>query len=109
MYVSAVSKILTDSCGTPRGVSSTIFSIFDLEDGLAAYPEAIHPAADSPIRFDIIRGRLEAEGVPARVHQEPAGVVLGLTVYRAAEHPAPGTAAHSGHATPAAVQGAPPA
>lgn len=28
----------------------------------------------------IIQGRLEAEGVPARVHQEPAGVAIGLTI-----------------------------
>jgi hypothetical protein len=28
----------------------------------------------------IIQGRLEAEGIPARVHQEPAGVAIGLTV-----------------------------
>jgi hypothetical protein len=28
----------------------------------------------------IIRGRLEFEGIPARVHQEPAGVAIGLTV-----------------------------
>jgi hypothetical protein len=28
----------------------------------------------------IIRGRLESEGIPARVHQEPAGVALGLIV-----------------------------
>jgi hypothetical protein len=28
----------------------------------------------------IIRGRLESEGIPARVHQEPAGVAIGLTL-----------------------------
>jgi len=28
----------------------------------------------------IIQGRLESEGIPARVHQEPAGVAIGLTV-----------------------------
>jgi hypothetical protein len=28
----------------------------------------------------IIQGRLEVEGIPARVHQEPAGVAIGLTV-----------------------------
>jgi hypothetical protein len=28
----------------------------------------------------IIQGRLEAEGIPARIHQEPAGVAIGLTV-----------------------------
>lgn len=28
----------------------------------------------------IIRGRLETESIPARVHQEPAGTALGLTV-----------------------------
>jgi hypothetical protein len=28
----------------------------------------------------IIRGRLEAEGIAARVQQEPAGAVIGLTV-----------------------------
>jgi hypothetical protein len=28
----------------------------------------------------IIQGRLEAEGIPARTHQEPAGVAFGLTV-----------------------------
>jgi hypothetical protein len=28
----------------------------------------------------IIRGRLESEGIPAQVQQEPAGVALGLTV-----------------------------
>lgn len=28
----------------------------------------------------IIRGRLETEGIPARVHQEPAGAAIGLTV-----------------------------
>jgi hypothetical protein len=27
----------------------------------------------------IIRGRLETEGIPARIQQEPAGVVIGLT------------------------------
>ena len=28
----------------------------------------------------IIQGRLEAEGIPARIHQEPAGVAIGLTI-----------------------------
>jgi hypothetical protein len=28
----------------------------------------------------IIRGRLETESIPARVHQEPAGTALGLTI-----------------------------
>lgn len=28
----------------------------------------------------IIRGRLESEGIPAQVQQEPAGVAIGLTV-----------------------------
>ena len=28
----------------------------------------------------IIQGRLESEGIPARVHQESAGVAIGLTV-----------------------------
>jgi hypothetical protein len=28
----------------------------------------------------IIRGRLEAEGIRAQVHQEPAGVAIGLTL-----------------------------
>jgi hypothetical protein len=28
----------------------------------------------------ILQGRLQTEGIPARVHQEPAGVALGLTV-----------------------------
>lgn len=50
------------------------------------------PGADRPVRWEvvataqglaeaaIIRGRLEVEGIPARVHQEPAGVAIGLTV-----------------------------
>jgi ferredoxin len=37
-------------------------SITDLEDGLVARPHGIHPTPESPIRFDIIRGRLKAEG-----------------------------------------------
>jgi hypothetical protein len=28
----------------------------------------------------IIQGRLETEGIPARVHQEPAGTAIGLTM-----------------------------
>jgi hypothetical protein len=28
----------------------------------------------------IICGRLESEGIPARMHQEPAGVAIGLTM-----------------------------
>jgi len=35
-----------------------------------------HGLADAAI----IAGRLEAEGVPARIHQEPAGVAIGLTM-----------------------------
>ncbi|MER3457602.1 MAG: hypothetical protein C4309_02195 [Chloroflexota bacterium] len=33
-----------------------------------------------PAHAEILRGRLEAEGIPARVLQEPAGSVYGLTV-----------------------------
>jgi hypothetical protein len=33
----------------------------------------------------IIRGRLESEGIPAQVQQEPAGVAIGLTVGRLGE------------------------
>ncbi len=33
----------------------------------------------------IISGRLESEGLPTRVHQEPAGVAIGLTVGRLGE------------------------
>ncbi len=33
----------------------------------------------------IISGRLETEGIPTRVHQEPAGVAIGLTVGRLGE------------------------
>jgi hypothetical protein len=33
-----------------------------------------------PAHAEILRGRLEAEGIPARVLREPAGSVYGLTV-----------------------------
>ena len=36
--------------------------------------------ANGLAQASIIQGRLESEGIPAQVHQEPAGVAIGLTV-----------------------------
>jgi hypothetical protein len=36
--------------------------------------------ANGLAQASIIQGRLESEGIPTRVHQEPAGVAIGLTV-----------------------------
>lgn len=36
--------------------------------------------ANGVAQASIIQGRLDADGIPARVHQEPAGIALGLTV-----------------------------
>jgi hypothetical protein len=52
------------------------------------------PGKEQPVRWEvvavangqadaaIIRGRLEADGIPAQVQQEPAGAAIGLTVGR---------------------------
>ena len=37
-------------------------SMYELEAALAARPEAVHPTADSPERFEIIAHFSEAEG-----------------------------------------------
>ena len=36
--------------------------------------------ANGLAQASIIQGRLESEGIPTQVHQEPAGVAIGLTV-----------------------------
>ena len=43
-------------------------------------PWEVVAVADGLAQAAIIRGRLEVEGIPARVNQEPAGVALGLTI-----------------------------
>lgn len=55
-------------------------SISELEDQLAFQPGAICPTADSPERFDIIRGRLEAEGggPPVRLLPIMLGCLSGI-------------------------------
>jgi hypothetical protein len=42
-------------------------------------PWQVVAVTDGSMKAAIIRGRLEAEGIPARIQQEPAGVVIGLT------------------------------
>lgn len=55
-------------------------SITDLEDQLSAREDAVHPTADSPARFDIIRGRLEAAsgGPPIRLLPLMLGCLSGI-------------------------------
>jgi hypothetical protein len=43
-------------------------------------PWEVVAVADGLAQAAIIQGRLEVEGIPARVNQEPAGVALGLTI-----------------------------
>ena len=43
-------------------------------------PWEVVAVVDGLAQAAIVQGRLEAEGVPARIHQEPAGVAIGLTV-----------------------------
>lgn len=43
-------------------------------------PWEVVAVANGLAQAAIIQGRLEAEGIPARIHQEPAGVAIGLTV-----------------------------
>lgn len=48
---------------TKQLTKSRLFtSITEMEDRLASREDTVHPIPDSPTRFDIIRGRLEAEG-----------------------------------------------
>jgi hypothetical protein len=51
---------------TPGGDQKVRWEVVAVANGLA--------------QASIIQGRLVAEGIPARVNQEPAGVALGLTV-----------------------------
>jgi hypothetical protein len=46
----------------------------------ADVPWEVVAVADGLAQAAIIQGRLEVEGIPARVNQEPAGVALGLTI-----------------------------
>ncbi len=46
----------------------------------ANVPWEVVAVADGLAQAAIIRGRLEVEGIPTRVNQEPAGVALGLTI-----------------------------
>jgi hypothetical protein len=43
-------------------------------------PWEVVAVANGLAQAAIIQGRLETEGIPARIHQEPAGVALGLTI-----------------------------
>ncbi len=51
---------------TKKLAKSRLFtSVMELEDVLAARTDAVHPVASSPVRFDIIQGRLQStEGGP---------------------------------------------
>ena len=71
--------------------SGDIFPKTDRNESTEAAGETT-PGKDHKVRWEvvttahglseaaIIRGRLETEGIPARVHQEPAGTAIGLTV-----------------------------
>jgi hypothetical protein len=59
-------KTETASETTPGGEQEVRWTTVALAQGLA--------------EASIISGRLEIEGIPTRVHQEPAGVAIGLTV-----------------------------
>ncbi len=56
---------------TPGGEQEVRWEIVAVAQGLA--------------EASIISGRLETEGIPTRVYQEPAGVAIGLTVGRLGE------------------------
>ncbi len=61
-------------------------------NGVTADARETTPGKDREVRWEvvafaqglaeaaIIQGRLETEGIPARVHQEPAGTAIGLTM-----------------------------
>jgi hypothetical protein len=61
-------KEATEAAGetTPGGEKKVRWEVVAVTNGLA--------------QAAIIQGRLDAEGIPARIHQEPAGVAIGLTV-----------------------------
>ncbi len=66
---------------TKQMAKSRLFtSITALEDALASRQDTVHPTADSPARFDIIRGRLEAEsgGPPVRLLPLMLGCLRGI-------------------------------
>jgi hypothetical protein len=64
-------KAETASEATPGGEQEVRWETVAITQGLA--------------EASIISGRLQAEGIPARMHREPAGVAIGLTVGRLGE------------------------